>query len=127
MADGTEAQGILTFGNVHSVSSKAGALPNQSALLGKQWGNLPADELVADRLFAVGIQLVCVGHLPGSRGGAVVIRHSLQGCGEFGLLGVKGVAVLVLCASDLSWTSFCIHLKDSVVWTVNIRIDTQTK
>ena len=38
--------GILTFGNVHGVSSEAGALPDETALLGKKRRDFAAHKLV---------------------------------------------------------------------------------
>ena len=38
--------GILTFGNVHGVSSEAGALPDETAFLGKERRDFTAYKLV---------------------------------------------------------------------------------
>lgn len=68
-----------TICHMHSVSSEASALPDKAALFGQEGWYFPADELVRDRLLAVGINLVCVLDFPGAAGCAVVVGHGLFG------------------------------------------------
>jgi hypothetical protein len=54
----------FTFRDVYSVTCETRSLPHQRAFLRKEFGNLSAYELVADRLVAVWVELVGVAHVP---------------------------------------------------------------
>ena len=45
----------LTFGDVHGVSGKAGALPDETAFFGEERGDFAAHELVGDGFVGVGV------------------------------------------------------------------------
>lgn len=65
--------GSLTFSDVHSMASEASALPDQSTGLRKKRRDIAANKLIANRLLAVRVELVGVGHLPSARSRAVVV------------------------------------------------------
>lgn len=109
------------------MTSKACPLRHQGARLGQQPGNLAADELVAGGLLAVWVQPVRVADVPGANGGAVIVRHGLPGRGELGALGVKGVAVFVLCTPDGFVGRHCVDHENCVLGAVYVGIDPETE
>jgi len=76
---------------------------------------------------AVWIEIVGVGQIPASTRVAVVVGDALLDGGVFGLLGVEGVAVEVLFATDLALTGSGIDLEDCVVVTVDVGVEAETK
>jgi len=117
----------LTSGDMHSMASKARALPHQSTLLGQQWGHVPAYQLIRHGLVAVRIELALVAHIPCSACGAVVVALGLLCRFEASLFGIEGVAVLVFGAADGSFAASCVYLEDGVVGAINVGIHTQTE
>ena len=117
----------LTFRDMHSVSREPGSLPHQTALLRQQWRHLSRDQLVADRLLAIRVQLVLIAHVPRPRRVAVVIGHRLLRVRVLCLLREEGVAVVILFGSDLARALGGVDLEDRVVWTIDVRVDTETE
>lgn len=76
---------------------------------------------------AVGVDLVCVGHVPCATGAAVVIRYRLEWCSELGLVCVESVAVFVFRTANFTRSSLRIDLEYCVLRTVNVRVYSQTK
>lgn len=104
------------------VSSESSSLPSQATFLGEERRDLTAHQLVGDWLLAVGIQFVRVGHLPGSAGAAIIIGHCLTRGREFGLLGIEGVAILVLGAANFALSPDSVHLENGIVGAVDVRV-----
>lgn len=109
------------------MSSESSPLPDQTTFLRKQGRHFTADELVADRLLAVGVQLVGVCNFPGSGCVAVIVGHCFKRGSELCLLGVECVSVRVLSTSHLRFTASCVDLEDGVVGSVDISVHTQTE
>src|SRR5215471_1179628 len=107
--------------------SKPGPLPDEPTFPGQECGDFAAYELVADRFLAVGIQFIGVRHLPGPRGRAVVISHSLLRGGVFGFLCIEGIAVLVLHTTRLARATGGIDLENRIIWSINIGVNTETE
>lgn len=118
---------VAVLGDVDGMSGKGGALPDQGALLGHEAGDLSADQLVADGLLAVGVELVGVGNLPGAGGGAVVVRHGLALGHELGALVIETVAVKVLGAADGGLAGDGVVDEDGVVGTVDVGVDAEAE
>lgn len=117
----------LTFCDVYSVTSEACTLPHQGAFLRKEFGDLSAYELVADRLVAVWVELVGVAHVPSPRSNTIVVTNCLLNSRVLCSLGVEGISVKVLLAAHLTWTLRSIDLEDRVIWAVDIGVDPQTE
>lgn len=117
----------LTFRDVDGVTSETSPFPDQTALFRKEGGYLPANELVANRLLAVGVELVRVGHIPRPTAATVVVGHCFFRRGVFLLLGVECIAVLVLGAANFARSSLRIYLEDRVVGPVDVWVDPQAE
>ena len=76
---------------------------------------------------AEGVDLVRVGHLPGTASIAVIVTPGLASGRQFCLLSVEGIAVEILLAADFARTHCCIDLEDGVVGSINVWIDTQAE
>lgn len=117
----------LTFSDMHSMTGKTGSFPDQAVFLGKQRRYLTADQLVTDRLLAVGVQFAGIGHLPSPAGVAVIVGHGFQGRVVLGLLGVEGIAVLVFGAANFRRAAGSVDLEDGIVGPIDVRVDSQTE
>lgn len=117
----------LTFRNMHGMSGEACSFPNQRSRLREERRHFSADQLVADRLLAVGVQLVRVGDFPGASGEAIVVSHGLERSGVFGLLRIEAVAVVVLGTSDFRLTASSVYLENSILRSINVGIHPQTE
>lgn len=117
----------LTLGDVHCVPCETGALPHERALLRQQGWDLPAHELVAHRLPAVGVQLVRVADLPRPAGEAVVVGSRLPGRRQLRPLAVEGVSVEVLRAAHGGVGSHGVVHEYRVVRSVHVRVDPETE
>ena len=105
---------------MNRVPRESRSLPYQAAFLGQQGRHLSADQLVAYRLVAVGIDLVRVCNLPRPASAAVVVGHGLLRGSVLCPMRIKGVAVLVLGASHLSCSAPSIDLEYCVFWSVDV-------
>lgn len=105
------------------MSSKTGPLPNKPALARQQRRHFPAHELVADRLVAVRIELVCIAHLPRAAGAAVVVAHRPTLGLELPLGGAESIAVFILGAADFARAADSVDLEDGVIWAVDVGVD----
>jgi len=112
---------------VHGVAGETCALPHETALLGQQAGDFPADELVRDGFLAVRVQLVRVGHIPRPARGAVVIAHRRPRRRQLGLPRIEGVAVGVLFAPDLAFALHGVDFEDGVIRAVDVGVDAETE
>ena len=117
----------LTFCDVDGVTSETRSLPHQGAFLRKEFGNFSAHELVADRLVAVGVELVGIAHIPCPRGNTIVVADCLLDSGILGSLGIEGISVEVLLATHFTSTLGSVDLEDGVVWAVDVGVDSQTE
>ena len=109
------------------MSSEAGAVPYQSILLREERWHLAADELVADRLMAVGVDLVGVRHFPRAARAAVVVAHCLPRRRVFRLVRVECVAVFVLRAADFAGALLGVDLEDGVEGSVDVGVDSHAE
>jgi hypothetical protein len=109
------------------VTSEASPLPDQRARLRQETGHFPAYQLVSSRFLAVRVDFASVGNVPSAHSGAVVVSLGLARRSKLGLFGVKGVAILVLCATNglLGWD--CIDHEDSVLGPIDVRVYSQTE
>ena len=119
--------GGLAFCNVDGMTGKTRSFPDEAAFFGEESWDFPAYELVADGFVTVGVDFVGICHFPGAAGRAVVIRHSLGRGGEFGLVGIKGIAIFIFGTANFAWASAGIDLKDGVLRPVDIGVYTHTK
>lgn len=110
-----------------SMASKTSSLPDQSAFLHEQSRYLSADKLVTRWLVAVRVDFVLVRHVPSPTRDSIVIALGLLGCGEFRLLCIEGIAIFVLSAAYCARTHLSINLEDGVVWSIDIRVESQTE
>lgn len=110
-----------------SMASKTCSLPDQSTFFDKQSRHLSADKLVTGWLVAVWIDLVLVRHIPGPTRDSIVIALGLLRSGEFRLLGIEGIAIFVLSAAYCARTHLSVNLEDGVVWSIDIRVESQTE
>ena len=53
-----------TLGNMNGVASESGSFPNQTPFFGEQGWDFATDELVADRLVTVRVDLIRIRHFP---------------------------------------------------------------
>jgi hypothetical protein len=60
---------------MNGMTSEACSLPYQRTFFGEKLGDFSAHELVADRLVAVGVELVGIAHIPCPRGNTIVITN----------------------------------------------------
>lgn len=73
------------------------------------------------------MQLVFVAHVPCPGALSIIVGHRLDWVCVSRLLGVEGVAMLVLGRTHFTRSLGCIDLKDSIVGTINIGIDPQAE
>lgn len=107
---------------MHRMSREPGTFPHQTAFFGEKRWDFSADEFVGDGLFAVGIQLIRVGHVPCSAGASIVIALCGARCGEGSLLCVKGISVRILGRSDGGFAARGVDLEDGVVGAVDVGV-----
>lgn len=118
---------VFTFRDVNRVTCETRTLPYQRAFLRKEFGNLSAHELVADRLVAVWVELVRVAHVPSPRSNTIVVTNCFLNSSVLCSLGVEGISVKVLLAAYLTRTLSSVDLEDCVIWAVDIGVDSQTE
>ena len=75
----------------------------------------------------VWVDLICIGHVPRAAGAAIIVCYCLLRGGILGLVGIESIAVLVLCAPNLTRSTGSIDLEDGVVGSVDIGINTHAE
>lgn len=117
----------LTFCDMNGMYSEPRSLPNQGSWFWQQAWNFTTHEFVASWLLAKGMKLVHVAHIPCTNSSTIIVRCRFPSSRQLRSFSIERVTVFVARAANWLIRRFGIHHKGSVLWSINIGINTKTE